>query len=202
MGTGGSTKNTELQAAARNRFAHQRFCMSWLVVLLCCVSAAQKVKTGYDRTANFSVYKTYSWMPLSIPPAHPQIFDAIAGAIDQELKHKGFSHVDAGGDLILEYAGGIESAFGVASGAPILPTYSNSPPAINSNTWKGSLGMPSAVAYVSTGTLELEFVDPKINKVVWRGTLKEKIDFERKKKTFQKIDKAIAKLLKEFPPTT
>ena len=179
----------------------ERVCRLVAFVFLCSVGVlSQKVKTGHDKTVDFSKYKTYTWMEPGIPPAHPVLFDTIAGAIDDQLKQKGFKHVEAHGDLILEYGGGVESAFGVASGAPILPTYSSPPPGISSTVWTGSLGMPSAVAYVTKGTLELEFVDPKFNKVVWRGILNDKVDLERKRKTIEKINKAIAKLLKDFPP--
>jgi hypothetical protein len=35
---------------------------------------------------------------------------------------------------------------------------------------------------------------------VWSGTVSEKLDIENKKKSLELVDKAIAKLLKQFPP--
>jgi hypothetical protein len=54
--------------------------------------------------------------------------------------------------------------------------------------------------YVPEGTLALTFVDRASNKVVWCGTVTEKLDIENKKKSLERVDKAIAKLLKQFPP--
>jgi hypothetical protein len=54
--------------------------------------------------------------------------------------------------------------------------------------------------YVPEGTLALTFVDRPSNKVVWCGTVTEKLDIENKKKSLERVDKAIAKLLKQFPP--
>ncbi len=54
--------------------------------------------------------------------------------------------------------------------------------------------------YVPEGTLVVNLVDRNANKVVWTGTVKQKLDMENKTKSLKLIDKAIVKLLKEFPP--
>jgi hypothetical protein len=54
--------------------------------------------------------------------------------------------------------------------------------------------------YVPEGTLILTLVDHSSNKVVWTGTVTEKLDIEKKDKSLERIDKAIVKLLKQFPP--
>lgn len=178
-----------------------------LVIALCCllgcctVAATQTVKTGYDSTIDFSRYKTYTWMEATSPPPNPQFWDTLAGAIDDQLKSKGMTSVAAHGDLILQYAGGIDSSIGVAAGSPVMPTYSSGPAGINSTMWTGSLGTaPAAAAFVSKGTLVVEFLDPALNKVIWRGTLTGKVDLERKKKSIERINNAVAKLFKNFPP--
>jgi hypothetical protein len=54
--------------------------------------------------------------------------------------------------------------------------------------------------YVPEGTLMINLVDRAANKVIWTGTVKQKLDMENKTKSLKLIDKAIVKLLKEFPP--
>jgi hypothetical protein len=54
--------------------------------------------------------------------------------------------------------------------------------------------------YVPEGTFVLTVVDRASNKVIWTGTVKEKLDIENKTKSLERIDKAIVKLLKQFPP--
>jgi hypothetical protein len=54
--------------------------------------------------------------------------------------------------------------------------------------------------YVPEGTFVLTVIDRVSNKVIWTGTVKEKLDIENKTKSLERIDKAIAKLLKQFPP--
>jgi hypothetical protein len=46
----------------------------------------------------------------------------------------------------------------------------------------------------------LQFVDRSANKLVWGGTVSQKLDVENKKKSLDLIDKSILKLLKDFPP--
>lgn len=54
--------------------------------------------------------------------------------------------------------------------------------------------------YVPEGTLMLTLVDRVSNKVVWTGTVTEKLDNQNKQKSLERIDKAVVKLLKQFPP--
>jgi Domain of unknown function (DUF4136) len=54
--------------------------------------------------------------------------------------------------------------------------------------------------YVPEGTLVLYFVERSTNKVIWTGTVTEKLDIENKNKSLERIGNGIAKLLKQFPP--
>ena len=43
-----------------------------LFLLLAATTAyAQKIKTGYDKSADFSQYKTYAWIPRVTPATNP-----------------------------------------------------------------------------------------------------------------------------------
>jgi hypothetical protein len=60
-------------------------------------SFAQQVKTDYDRDANFSQYKTYSWEKVQTPD--PLWVDRIKAAVDGALAAKGWTQVESGGDI-------------------------------------------------------------------------------------------------------
>jgi hypothetical protein len=53
---------------------------------------------------------------------------------------------------------------------------------------------------VPEGTLLLELVDQRANKVVWTGGVSEKLDTDKKEESLKRVDRAIAKLLSKFPP--
>ena len=54
-------------------------------------SFAQQVKTDYDRAANFSQYKTYSWE--KVQTADPLWVDRIKAAVNAALAAKGWTQV-------------------------------------------------------------------------------------------------------------
>jgi len=129
------------------------------------------------------------------------LYAVIEGTIDYELKAKGLARRESNGDLIVVPAGGMEFGINQAAGTPILPTYGGQPAAIDANMWTGD-GPGSLMApYVPEGTLMINLVDRAANKVIWTGTVKQKLEMENKKKSLKLIDKAIVKLLKDFPPS-
>lgn len=162
---------------------------------------AQKVSVGYDKSTDFAKYVSYTWAQPGSAPARPLLYASVVGAIDQELKAKGLSRTDSGGDLTLVPAGGMEFGLTSVAGTPIMPSYGGSPAAIDATMWSGALGSSNlTAAYVPEGSLVLNFVDRKANKVIWTGTVKQKLEVENKKRSLELIDKAIAKLMKQFPP--
>lgn len=162
---------------------------------------AQKVKVGYDKGVDFSKYKTYTWAAPSMPPSRPLLYAMVVDSIDYELKNRGLQKTDKNGDLILIETGGIGFGINAAAGTPILSTYGGQPPSLDATMWTGAQGASgSAGSYVPEGTLQLQFVDRSANKVVWNGTVSEKLDMERKKESLDRINKGITKLLKRFPP--
>ena len=161
----------------------------------------QKVKVGFDKEADFSKFKSYTWADPATPPARPVLYESIVGSIDSKLESKGLTRVQSNGDLFILPAGGIGFGLNIAAGTPIMPTYSGPPPSINGSVWTGAGGPGSSMATaVGEGTLALTFVDRTNNKVIWSGTVAEKLDPEKKDKSAQRIENCIVKLLKEFPP--
>jgi hypothetical protein len=59
-----------------------------LALFLANASFAQQVKTDYDRAANFSQYKTYSWK--KVQTSDPLWVDRIKAAVDAALAAKGW----------------------------------------------------------------------------------------------------------------
>jgi len=167
-----------------------RGCMLAVIVLIFATHGfAQKIKVGYDKSIDFSKYKTYTWAKPDSPITHPLLYQNTVDQIDQELKPKGLQRTEKGGDLTLIAAGGI--GFGY-----------NQPPAAEMNAafWAGEEDPQILTApLVGEGTLILEFVDRTLNKMVWRGTATEDIDPELAK-SLPRIEKAVTKLLKAYPP--
>jgi hypothetical protein len=176
----------------------------WLCLipaLLAASAVAQKVKIGYDKGADFSRYKSYTWAAPSMPSNRPLLREVVIGWVDAQLKSKGLVRTESNGDLILVGSGGMEFGINQAVDTPILPTYGGQPPTVDATMWTGASGPSSLMApYVPEGSLDLEFVDRTTNKLVWAGTVSQKLEVENKNKSLDLIDKSIVKLLKAFPP--
>jgi len=162
-------------------------------------ASAQKVKVGYDKSTDFSRFATYTWAEPAMPPVRRAMFASIVWRVDEQLQWKGFTKTSSNGDLTLIPAGGVE--FGLSGGGvtPILPTYGGPPPAFNSTMWTGAGGASTARTYVPEGTLVLTFVERATNTVVWAGSVEQKLDAERQLKSAELVDKAVIKLVKQFP---
>lgn len=171
------------------------------VALLGMSVLAQKVKVGYDKSMDFSRFKTYTLHDPGMPPARPVLYNLVVNSIDGELSAKGLQRIDKGGDIILELEGGIDYGIAVAPGAPLTSSYGGPPPDINSTMWTGANGgkgelMPA----IPDASLQLQFIDTNANKVVWSGTVTQKLDPDDKAKSLELAQKAVTKLLKRYPP--
>jgi hypothetical protein len=170
-------------------------------LLLGTMTNAQKIKVGYDKSIDFSKYKTYSWMKEITRPVYPMLATTVFGTVDQELKKKGLQGMEEGhGEIVLQYSGGIGFGLNQTSGAPIIPTYLGQPISTDATMWTGNTFGGSASTAVPEGWLMLELLDIAAKKIVWRGEVRGKLDIERKNESLDHARKAVIKLLKDFPP--
>lgn len=179
----------------------------WPIPLLAVISLtvtvcfAQKVKVGHDKATDFSKFKTYTWAEPAMPPTRPVLFEAVVARVEVELASNGLTRILKEGDLTLIPAGGLDFGFAGPVSTPYSPTYGGPPPTMNSSMWTGSTGPSTLAVYVTEGTLILTFIDRVSNKVVWSGSVKQKLDIERKNKSLELADKSVIKLLRRFPGT-
>lgn len=160
---------------------------------------AQKVKVGFDKTADFSKYKSYSVQHPGKDPAMPMLYAHVVGSIEQELSGKGLARAEKDGDLILVLIGGTD--YGLGSFEMNADCGSCKAPLLDPSDWPGSTAPPGVGGKpMPNGVVELNFVDRATGKTVWTGWVEQKLDVEKKSKAFDKADKAIQKLLKDFPP--
>ena len=82
--------------------------------------ASMQIQTDYDPAANFSGYRTYSWMPIpqtGDPRVSNAITDArIRGAVDSVLSAKGYRKLGSGDvDFLVGYHATIEGMLNVTT---------------------------------------------------------------------------------------
>jgi len=152
---------------------------------------AQDVTYNSMPGTNFSKYHTYKWVAIE-GGAHPnQIMDAeIKQAVDQQLGPKGLTKTDAeNADLLVGYQVAVDqqkqwNAYGMGRGFGL------------------GGGMATATSSnIDVGTFVLDMYDPATKQLVWTGRATKTIDPNSNQEKNQKnLDKAMAKLLKHYPP--
>jgi hypothetical protein len=157
---------------------------------------AQDVSYNYDQSTDFAKFKTYKWVPIKDAMQVDQLIDQqIKAAIDAELTKKGLSKTDGDkADLYIGYqtAVGQEkqiNAYNTGGGGWGYGA-----------RWGG--GMTTATtSTINIGTLVLDMYDPAAKLLVWRGKASKTLDMGAKPDKRQKnLAKAVAKLLKNYPP--
>lgn len=160
---------------------------------------AQDTRYNFDAQANFSKFKTYKWVEMKGTQKPDDLTDRqIREAIDAELAKKGLSKTDSdSADLFVGYQTAINTEKEVTSfdsGWGYGPGW----------RYGGAPGISTATtSTLYVGSLALDMYDPTKKQLVWRGTATKTLDPKAKPEKRQKnMAKAMAKLLKNYPPKT
>ncbi|HTP31655.1 MAG TPA: DUF4136 domain-containing protein [Candidatus Acidoferrales bacterium] len=174
------------------------------VAILAVSGFAQDVRYNFAQGTDFSKYKTYKW--VKIGDASNQLNDMmdsqVKASIDAVLAGKGLTKTESdNADLDIGYQFALtqekqftsmSSDFGYGAGW--------------GGGWYrgGGMGMSTTTGTTSTiqiGNLALDMYDMGQKKLVWRGMASKTLDAKAKPdKQKKNLDKAMAKLLKNYPP--
>ena len=177
----------------------QRRILSLMGIALLCATAsfAQQVKTDYDRSADFSQYKTYSWE--KVQSQNPLWVDRIKTAVNSALAAKGWTLVESGGNVSIV-------AMEMNQSHQTLNTYYDS----FAGGWGwgrrfGGFGDDFGESTTTpetyrVGTLVVDLFDSSSKNLLWRGSLSDVIS-DKSSKNIKNLDKGVAKLFDHFPPS-
>jgi len=162
-----------------------------LLALLSSAAFAQSVSTNYVPGTDFSKLHSYRWVAVSGGTSVDQIQDQqIKQAVDKALATKSFTKKDADPvDFYVAYQVALDQEKELdAFGSP---------------GWRFGGGMATVTTHtVDIGTLVLDVYDPTGKQLLWRGQASESVSRSGSpEKKQERLDKAMAKLLKKFPPT-
>jgi hypothetical protein len=161
------------------------------VAMLGTIVAAQSVSYDYDRSANFSKFRTYAWArgtELGDELNHKRV----VLAIDAQLAAKGMSRVEGeqNPDVLVAYHVGFDenlqiNGFRTGFGGPRF----------------GNVSGTATTKKIVSGTLVVDMMDAKTRNIVWRGFAERDLNPTAKpEKRDKNIAKATAKIFKNYPP--
>jgi hypothetical protein len=175
--------------------------------------SSMDINTGSDPTANFAALRTYDWMERpAAAQQDPRLMDPrfdrhIRDEVDRVLKGKGFkTGGPADADFLVGYHLGITSSLEVLR---MNEQYGYTP----GLGWHGYLdggkkfgwgagGVPdSYVRKFNRGSLVIDVVSPGSTNLLWRGSAEAEIHEKRSiDLQLQRVEEAVRKVLKSFPP--
>ena len=168
-----------------------------LVILTSLISTtayAQTVNVNYDKNTIFSSYKTYSW-GKGTPAVDPKLNLYIIAGIEAQLAAKGWQKIESDSDALVIYNARSTTETQTDPYAPGGP-YSG-----YDWSWRAAAAFDDAgLQTISVGELIVDIADVKNKTFFWRARAKDTLSHnsEKDQKT---VDKALAKMFKNFPPT-
>jgi len=162
----------------------------------------QDVRYNFDKDTDFSKFKTYKWVAIKDATPVDDLTDKqIKAALDAELATKGLSKVDGdNADLLVGY----QTAIGSEKQFTSYNTGWGYGPGWYGGGWYGAGAGGMTTGQTSTiynGQLVVDMYDSAQHDLVWRGVASKTLNPKAKPDKRQKnLQKAVAKLLKNYPP--
>jgi len=166
--------------------------LSIVLFCFCVLVQAQDVKYNFAPGTDFAKYKTYKWVDVPGAKYPDQLTsNMIKQAIDSQLALKGLTKTeDDNASLYVAYQIAISeetewNAWGYGGGR-----------------YRTMGGMGTATSStIKIGTLVLDFYDVAEKNQVWHGDATKTLDPSKDpQKNQEKLQKVVAKLLKNYPP--
>ncbi|MGO2011378.1 MAG: DUF4136 domain-containing protein [Pseudoalteromonas sp.] len=168
--------------------------------VLMLAACAKTPDVDYDRTVDFTNYKTFAWLPQATLAntdnyqISPLMEQRVRDAVNTQLQAQGITLTDTNtADVLLNYHASVDTkidadTFNAGYGA-------------RWNHWGMSYNTQTTTREYDVGTLILDVIDRSSNQLVWRGAhegrLKKKQSPEQRNEA---VSKAVATILSGFPP--
>ena len=164
------------------------------------VALAQDVRYNFDKSTDFTKYKTYKLVPIKGATEVNELVDKqIKAGIEAQLSQKGLTKADGDdADLLIGY----QTAIGQEKEFTSYNTGWGYGPGWGRGWYGGGNGMTTGqTSTIYTGQLVVDMYDSAKKDLVWRGVVSKTIDPNAKPDKQEKnLTKALTKLFKKYPP--
>ena len=158
------------------------------------MTVSSHVRSGID----FARYRTYDWGPAdALPTGDPRLDknlffqDHMFGAVEKQLAARGFEMAATGTpDLLIHYHASINQRIDI-----------DRADRDHGYCYEDDC-QPSGVIAYEAGTLVLDFVETRTNRVIWRGWAQDSLEgvLENPDRMARQINEAVTRMLKSLPP--
>jgi len=168
---------------------------SFVVFCLCALVQAQDVKYNFAPGVDWAKFKTYRWVEVeggTKPSA--LVNDQIMQAVDGQLASKGLTKTEGDNpDLLITYQVAVNEE---------KQWNSTNFGGYGYGGWGGTGGTTTGTtSTIKVGTLVVDLYDAQAKKHVWRGDATKTLNPSKNpEKNQERLNKAVAKLMKNYPP--
>jgi hypothetical protein len=150
--------------------------------------AGEEIRTGFDRTADFSNYKTFMWV-LEPNPEEPLMKQRIIDAVNLQLRARGLRLVTASADVGVSVSASSKEEQNLERVHNGFPGWGFQKPS----------GMATArVEPTRTSKLVVDLFDTRTRRVTWWGSASDALSGKPEKNS-RKLNKTIQKMFEKFP---
>ena len=163
--------------------------------LMTSIAFADDVKTDYDRTVDFSRYRTFMWIKEP-KPDNPLMKQRIIDAVSAQLEAKGLRLVTSDADL------GISANTATKEEHTLQTFYDGFPGWGWGDRYWGYWDWGPATTYENTyeiGTLVVDLFDMRTKDVKWWSSASDTVS-SKPEKNVKRLHKSVEKMFKDFPP--
>ena len=158
--------------------------------------ATMTVSSHVERGLDFAQYRSYNWGPPDRLPtgdprldSNPFFQDHLQGAVEKQLAAKGFERSTSGKpDLLIHYHASINRRINLTEvDRDYGYCYDND--------------CRARVIEYEAGTLVLDIVDTRTNRVIWRGWAQDSVEdvLDNEDRMARKINEAVRRMLERLP---
>lgn len=158
-------------------------------------ASSMNVSSYVQRGTDFTTYHSYAWGPADSRPVgdarlerNPFFNDHMQGAIDRELALRGLQQAPESPDLLVHYHANISERMDVDR--------------LDPRAGYCTVGdCPSGIRYYEAGTLVVDVMDARTNRLVWRGWAQDNVErsLSDTDRLERQVGQAVARMMARFP---
>ncbi len=169
--------------------------LSAIILISSCTSVSPTIRANINQSANFNQYKTFGFFEKLDTDYNYEslVSQYLKEATKTEMTKRGYVFTDTNPDLLINFHNNIEDKQRVYQ-VP-APYYSYRGRAYY-DTWDG---YDAYVDNYTEGTLNIDIVDRKQNKMVWEGIAIGRLSEEDLNNLQPTLQKTVAEIFSKFP---
>ncbi len=173
------------------------FAVCCVVILFFSACSTLKVTTDFDRSVDFTQFKTFDFIELDVQGAISEMNQArFIKAIKAEMEKKGFQLDDSDPDLLVNATAILQNKKSVTADSYGYGGY------YRPYRWGGGVTTTSFDVYeYKYGSLIIDVIDASTQQLIWEGTGDKEIDTQAKDPDAAAAN-AVSQIMAGFPPVS